>query len=141
VTHELKLDGDVYFRDGCRDGRARHPSDTNPAGDVFGGWLMAQMDLAAGVVAARHAHGRCATVRIEAMDFERAVHVGDEVSLYAALSAVSRTSMTIRVEAWRRVRTGEEHEQVTAGVFVYVALDEAGRPRPVPPLAASPGTA
>ena len=104
------------------------PRDTNPAGDVFGGWLMAQMDLAAGVVAARHAHGRCATVRVDAMEFERPVHVGDEVSLYASLAAVGRTSMTIRVEAWRRVRTGEEHEQVTAAVFVYVALDEEGRP-------------
>jgi len=111
------------------------PRDTNPAGDIFGGWLMSQMDLAAGVVAARHAHGRCATVRVDAIEFKRPVHVGDEVSLYAALTAVGRTSMTIRVEAWRRLRTGEEHEQVTAAVFVYVALDEAGRPRPVPPLA------
>ncbi len=91
------------------------PRDTNPAGDIFGGWLMSQMDLAAGVVAARHAHGRCATV--------------------ASLTALGRTSMTIRVEAWRRVRTGEEHEQVTAAVFVYVALDKAGRPRRCRPLA------
>ena len=96
------------------------PRDTNPAGDIFGGWLMSQMDL-------------------DAMEFERPVHVGDEVSLYASLTEVGRTSMTIRVEAWRRVRTSEEHEQVTAAVFVYVALDEAGRPRPVPPLASSPG--
>ena len=109
------------------------PRDTNPAGDIFGGWLMSQMDLAAGVVATRHAHGRCATVRVDAMEFKRPVHVGDEVSLYASLTAVGRTSMMIRVEAWRRVRTGEEHEQVTAAVFVYVALDKAGRPRPVPP--------
>jgi len=115
------------------------PRDTNPAGDIFGGWLMSQMDLAAGVVAARHAGGRCATVRVDVMEFERPVHVGDEVSLYASLTRVGRTSMTIRVEAWRRVRTSTEHEQVTAAVFIYVALDEAGRPRPVPPLASSPG--
>ena len=112
------------------------PCDANPAGDIFGGWLMSQMDLAGGVVAARHAHGRCTTVRVDAMEFKRPVHVGDEVSLYASLTAVGRTSMTIRVEAWRRVRTAEAHEQVTAAVFVYVALDVAGRPRPVPPLAA-----
>ena len=116
------------------------PRDTNPAGDIFGGWLMSQMDLAAGVVAGRHARGRCATVRVDAMEFERPVHVGDEVSLYASLTAVGRTSMTIRVEAWRRVRTGEEQEQVTAAVFVYVALDEAGRPRPVPQLCTSPAS-
>ncbi len=109
------------------------PRDTNPAGDIFGGWLMSQMDLAAGVVAARHALGRCATVRVDAMEFKRPVHVGDEVSLYASLTAVGRSSMRIRVLACRRLRTSEEHEQVTAAVFVFVALDEAGRPRPVPP--------
>ena len=109
------------------------PRDTNPAGDIFGGWLMSQMDLAAGSVAARHANGRCATVRVEAMEFERPVHVGDEVSLYASLTAVGRTSMTIRVEAWRRDRNGAAREQVTEGAFVFVALDANGRPRPVPP--------
>ncbi len=114
------------------------PRDTNPAGDIFGGWLMSQMDLAGGVVAARHAHGRCATVCVEAIEFQRPVHVGDEVSLYASLTAVGRASMRIRVEACRRLRTGEEYEQVTAAVFVFVALDEAGRPRPVPPLASRP---
>ena len=109
------------------------PRDTNPAGDIFGGWLMAQMDLAGGMVATRHAGGRCATVSVDAMEFKRAVHVGDEVSLYGALTGVGRTSMTVRVEAWRRARTGEKPEQVTDGVFVYVALDALGRPRPVPP--------
>ena len=116
------------------------PRDTNPAGDIFGGWLMSQMDLAAGVVASRHAHGRCTTVCVDAIEFQRPVHVGDEVSLYASLTAVGRSSMKIRVSACRRVRTEEEHEQVTAAVFVFVALDEAGRPRPVPPLASRPGS-
>ena len=116
------------------------PRDTNPAGDIFGGWLMSQMDLAAGVVASRHAHGRCATVCVDKIEFQRPVHVGDEVSLYASLIAVGRASMRIQVLACRRLRTGEEHEQVTAAVFVFVALDEAGCPRPVPPLASRPGS-
>src|SRR4030095_17200294 len=99
---------------------------------------MPRMARAPAGVPPRHAHGRCATVRVDAIEFKRPVHVGDEVSLYASLTAVGRTSMRIRVEAWRRLRTGEEHEQVTAAVFVFVALDEAGRPRPVPPLASCP---
>jgi len=133
-----------FDRSGIRDEPAIRtvamPRDTNPAGDIFGGWLMSQMDLAAGVVASRHAHGRCTTVCVDAIEFQRPVHVGDEVSLYASLTAVGRSSMKIRVSACRRVRTEEEHEQVTAAVFVFVALDEAGRPRPVPPLASRPGS-
>ena len=110
------------------------PHDTNPAGDIFGGWLMAQMDLAAGTVAARHSHGRCATIAVDAMEFKRPVKVGDEVSLYGRLLAVGRTSMRIQVDAFRRARTGEEREQVTTATFVYVALDDEGKPRRVPPL-------
>jgi acyl-CoA thioesterase YciA len=78
------------------------PRDTNPAGDIFGGWLMSQMDLAAGIVAARRARGRCATIAIAAMKFERPVHIGDEVSLYGRLTETGTTSMRIHVEAWRR---------------------------------------
>jgi acyl-CoA thioesterase YciA len=110
------------------------PHDTNPAGDIFGGWLMAQMDLAAGTVAARHSRGRSATIAVDAMEFKRPVHVGDEVSLYGRLVSVGRTSMRIQVDAYRRERTGEEREQVTSAVFVYVALDAEGKPRRVPPL-------
>jgi acyl-CoA thioesterase YciA len=73
------------------------PSDTNPAGDIFGGWLMSQMDLAAGNAAARRARGRCATVAVDAMEFHSPVHVGDEVSVYADLISVGRTSMKFRV--------------------------------------------
>ncbi len=109
------------------------PRDTNPAGDIFGGWLMAQMDLAGSMIAIGHAGGRCATVSVDAMEFKRPVHVGDEVSLYGELTAVGRTSLTIRGEAWRRDRNGAAREQVTEGVFVYVALDALGRPRAVPP--------
>ena len=108
------------------------PADTNPAGDIFGGWLMAQMDLAAGNAAARRAQGRCATVAVEAMAFLSPVFVGDEVSLYAEVVSVGRTSLRIAVEAWRRGREGEETSQVTRAVFTFVAIDAERRPRPSP---------
>ena len=108
------------------------PADTNPAGDIFGGWLMAQMDLAAGNAATRRARGRCATVAVEAMTFLSPVSVGDEVSLYAEVVSVGRTSLRIAVEAWRRVRAGEETNQVTRAVFTFVAIGADRRPRPVP---------
>jgi acyl-CoA thioesterase YciA len=108
------------------------PADTNPAGDIFGGWLMAQMDLAAGNAATRRARGRCATVAVEAMTFVSPVSVGDEVSLYAEVVSVGRTSMRIAVEAWRRGREGEETNQVTRAVFTFVAIDANRRPRPIP---------
>jgi acyl-CoA thioesterase YciA len=108
------------------------PADTNPAGDIFGGWLMAQMDLAAGNAATRRARGRCATVAVEAMTFLSPVSVGDEVSLYAEVVSVGRTSLRIAVEAWRRVRAGEETNQVTRAVFTFVAIGPDRRPRPIP---------
>ena len=110
------------------------PADANPAGDIFGGWLMAQMDMAAGIIAARHSEGRAATIAVEGMTFEKPVHVGDEVSVYAGLTSVGRTSMVIDVQAWRRPRTGDERERVTAARFIFVAIDDDRRPRPVPPL-------
>lgn len=105
------------------------PADTNPAGDIFGGWLLAQMDMAAGNAAARRARGRCATVAVDAMEFHRPVLVGDELSFYATIERVGRTSMRILVEAWRRDRYEDASERVTHGVFTFVAIDEAGRPR------------
>jgi len=110
------------------------PADANPAGDIFGGWLMAQMDMAAGIIAARHCEGRAATIAVEGMKFENPVHVGDEVSVYATLASVGRTSMVIAIEAWRRPRTGHERQQVTQARFIFVAIDDDRRPRPVPPL-------
>lgn len=110
------------------------PADTNPSGDIFGGWLMAQMDLAAGNAAARRARGRCATVAVDGMVFHRPVFVGDEVSLYASIENVGRTSMKIHVEAWRRSRNGEERFKVTEAHFTFVAIDEHGRPRAIPPV-------
>jgi acyl-CoA thioesterase YciA len=109
------------------------PADTNPYGDVFGGWLMSQMDLAASNVASRVARGRASTVRVEAMNFLRPVRVGDVVSLYGRLIARGRSSMKIEVEAWRRARDGEEEEKVTEAVFTFVAIDPTTRKsRPLP---------
>ncbi|WP_116133108.1 acyl-CoA thioesterase [Tropicimonas sp. IMCC34043] len=108
------------------------PADTNPAGDIFGGWLMSQMDLAAGNLAARVAGGRSATIAVDAMKFHRPVKVGDEVTLFANLVKVGRTSMHIHVEAWRRHRFGERSERVTEATFIFVALDAEGRPRELP---------
>ncbi len=109
------------------------PADTNPAGDIFGGWLMAQMDLAAGNVAARRARGRCATIAVEGFTFLKPVHVGDEVTVYALVEKVGRTSIKLNVTAWRRARDAEEVHQVTGALFTFVAIDEQRRPRPVPP--------
>jgi acyl-CoA thioesterase YciA len=116
------------------------PADTNPAGDVFGGWLMAQMDFAAGSAAARRARGRCATVAVEAMQFLSHVSVGDEVSIFAEIVSVGRTSIRIAVEAWRRGRDSDISYQVTHAVFTYVALDANRRPRVVPPESSSTAT-
>lgn len=109
------------------------PADTNPNGDIFGGWLMSQMDLAAGNVAARRSRGRAATVAVEAMSFLSPVVVGDEVSLFAHVVKVGRSSMRIEVEAWRRARASEDTTKVTEAVFTFVAIDDAGRPRQLPP--------
>jgi len=108
------------------------PADTNPAGDVFGGWLMSQMDLAAGNMAGRVSLGRAATVAVEAMQFLRPVKVGDEVTLYATLKHVGKTSMRVHVDAWARPRFDNASEKVTDADFVFVALDENGKSREIP---------
>jgi acyl-CoA thioesterase YciA len=107
------------------------PADTNPSGDIFGGWLMAQMDLAAGNLAHRIAKGRCVTAAVDGMAFLSPVHVGDEVSFYADLLSMGRTSMKITVEAERRTRFQTETIPVTKAVFTFVAIDEDRRPRPI----------
>ncbi|MBI3505634.1 MAG: acyl-CoA thioesterase [Proteobacteria bacterium] len=107
------------------------PADTNPNGDIFGGWLLSQMDLAGGSFASQRAKGRVATVAVEAMTFHLPVHVGDEVSCYCEMQRVGRTSMTIKVETWTRKREGSERVKVTQGVFTYVAIGLDRRPRPV----------
>jgi acyl-CoA thioesterase YciA len=107
------------------------PADTNPAGDIFGGWLMSQMDLAAGNLAARIARGRCATVAVDAMTFHEPVKVGDEVTVYADLVGIGRSSIKMHVTVYRRERTDETRALVTQAHFTFVALDAEGRPRPV----------
>lgn len=115
------------------------PADTNSSGDIFGGWLMSQMDLAAGSVATMTSGGRSATIAVDAMIFHRPVKVGDEVSLYASLVRLGRTSMEIHVDAWRRPREAAHSEKVTEANFTFVALDENGRPVPVKTSASPPG--
>jgi acyl-CoA thioesterase YciA len=110
------------------------PADTNPSGDIFGGWVIAQMDLAAGIVAGRRAQGRVATVALDGLSFHLPVRVGDLVSCHADVVRVGRTSMTIKVETYViRARTMEE-VKVTEGHFTMVAIDAEGRPRPVPQI-------
>ncbi|MFD2428139.1 acyl-CoA thioesterase [Sphingobium scionense] len=112
------------------------PADTNPHGDIFGGWLMSLMDSAAGSVAARYSHGRAVTIAVEGMTFHRPVIVGDEVSVFATLKSVYRTSMKIDVEAWRRARHDDRSYRVTQATFTFVAIGEDRQPRSVPPLPA-----
>lgn len=107
------------------------PADTNPEGDIFGGWLMSQMDLAGATLAFDLAKGRCATIAVSELTFLNPVFVGDEVSLFAEVQKVGRTSIRVAVEAWRRRRDASEPQQVTQGVFVYVAIDHDRQPRPV----------
>jgi acyl-CoA thioesterase YciA len=107
------------------------PKDTNRDGDIFGGWLVAQMDLGSAILAARIAKARVVTVAIDAMEFLHPVRVGDTVACYARLEKIGRTSMTIPVEVWvQRYMTGEEI-RVTQAVFIYVAVDAKGKPIPV----------
>jgi acyl-CoA thioesterase YciA len=107
------------------------PADTNPDGDIFGGWLLAHMDLAAASVASSHSGGRAATIALDSMSFLRPVKVGDEVSVHADLLTTGRSSMRVAVEAWRRPRGSRQREQVTKAIFTFVAINEHGRPRPV----------
>jgi acyl-CoA thioesterase YciA len=109
------------------------PADANPSGDIFGGWLLAQMDLAGGSVAMQRADGRVATVAITGMTFHQPVFVGDEVSCYATITKVGRSSITIAIECWARRHRGKGRVKVTAGTFTYVAIDGNRRPREVPP--------
>src|ERR1700744_4175039 len=100
------------------------PADANPQGDIFGGWLLSQMDLAGGAVAGRRAKGRTVTVAITAMTFHRPVFIGDEVTCYGQIVKTGKTSVTIKMESWVRRGIGSEQIEVTEGVFTYVAVDE-----------------
>ena len=115
------------------------PADTNANGDIFGGWLLSQMDVGGGVFASKVAKSRTVTVAIEAMNFRKAVYVGDLVSVYANLVRVGRTSMTVHLEAWALRRRELQPILVTDGNFTYVSIDDDGRPQAIqrgdPPIA------
>jgi acyl-CoA thioesterase YciA len=109
------------------------PADANANGDIFGGWVLSQMDLAGGSIAVQRARGRVATVAITGMSFHLPVFIGDEVSCYGTITKIGRSSITVHIESWaRRHRTGER-VKVTEGTFTYVALGDDRKPRKVPP--------
>jgi acyl-CoA thioesterase YciA len=107
------------------------PADANPDGDIFGGWIMSQMDIASGNFAAQTVKGRVATVAVDAMTFHKPVYVGDDVSCYCETSTVGNTSITILVEVWAQRHHSEEIVKVTQGSFTFVAIDEMGKPRKI----------
>ena len=108
------------------------PADANAAGDIFGGWVMAQMDLACGIRAAERARGRVVTAAVKEMSVAKPMKVGDTLCIYTDVSRVGRTSMVLKVEAWAQRYLSDLIEKVTAADFVMVALDEAGTPKAVP---------
>ena len=108
------------------------PADMNGNGDIFGGWVLSQMDVAGGALAAKVARGRVATVAITAMTFVEPIKVGDMVSIYGEVEKIGRTSITIDLETVVQRRTGTTDIRVTHGTFVFVAIDEEGKPRAVP---------
>jgi len=109
------------------------PSDINANGHIFGGWVLSQMDIAAGIVASRRAGGSVATIAIERMAFIAPVHLRDVISVFAEVERVGRTSMAIRIEVVATRDRGATDIKVTEGMFTFVALDEQHRPRPVDP--------
>lgn len=108
------------------------PAHTNSGGDIFGGWLVSQMDLAAGIMAKRIAHGRAVTIAIDTMTFLKPVHVGNLVSCYVSLVKIGTTSMTIDVEVWTEDLDETKKKKVTEGTFVFVAIDAHGKSRRIP---------
>ena len=108
------------------------PADTNPSGDIFGGWLISQMDIAGGITARARAHGRVATIAVTGFTFHKPVLVGDVVCCYADIHKIGHTSIVIGVEAWvLRQHDSEDLIKVTEGVFTYVAIDDKENPRPI----------
>jgi len=109
------------------------PKDANPSGDIFGGWVLSQMDIAAGMTASQRSHGRVATVAIDAMSFRLPVFVGDILCVYTDIIGIGTTSMKIHVEAWALRASIGLDVKVTEGLFTFVAIDQDRKPRPVPP--------
>ena len=110
---------------------AAMPADTNANGDIFGGWVLSQMDVAGGMAAVETAQGRVATVAIDALHFIRPVKVGDVLCVYTVVDRIGRTSIKMHVEAWARRFRSRVREKVTDATFTFVAIDDDGRPRPV----------
>ena len=108
------------------------PADTNANGDIFGGWVLSQMDQAGGIAAVERAQGRVVTIAVEAMTFIRPVKVGDVLCVYTSVDKVGRTSMKLHIEAWAQRFRSHVREKVTVATFTFVAIDDEGRPRPVP---------
>jgi acyl-CoA thioesterase YciA len=109
------------------------PADTNANGDIFGGWVMSRMDQAGGIAGVERARGRVVTITVDAMKFIRPVRVGDVLEVYTLVESIGRTSMKIHVEAWARRFQTQIHEKVTDANFTFVAIDDNGKPRPIPP--------
>ncbi len=112
------------------------PADTNANGDIFGGWVMSQMDQAGGIAGVERAQGRVVTVAVDGMTFIRPVRIGDVLCVYTRIERVGRTSMKIGIEAWARRFTTRRREKVTEATFTFVAIGDDGRPRAVPPSGA-----
>ena len=111
------------------------PGDANAAGDIFGGWVMAQMDLACGIRAAERAKGRVVTAAVKEMSFSAPVKIGDTLCVYSHIERVGRTSMVLRLEAWAQRYLSDAMHKVTDAEFIMVALDKDGKPKAVPPEA------
>lgn len=127
MTDETTPTGDLTLRIQAM------PSDVNINGDIFGGWVLSQMDIASGIIAGQRAKGRVTTVALDAMKFIRPVKVGDVMCIYGRIERVGRSSMGVMIEAWALRHANGAREKVTEAMFTYVAIDQYGRPRPVPP--------
>jgi acyl-CoA thioesterase YciA len=127
MTEQTKPAGELTLR------TLAMPADANAAGDIFGGWVMAQMDLSCGIRAAERARGRVVTAGVKEMAFAKPVKIGDTLGIYTQIASVGRTSITLKVEAWAQRYLTDIMERVTHAEFVMVALDKDGKPTPVPP--------
>ncbi|WEX86871.1 acyl-CoA thioesterase [Sinorhizobium garamanticum] len=126
MTDAIKPNGELTLR------TLAMPADANAAGDIFGGWVMAQMDLSCGIRAAERARGRVVTAAVKEMAFALPVKIGDTLCIYTDIVKVGRTSMTLKVEAWAQRYLSHVMDKVTDAIFVMVALDSTGKPTPVP---------
>jgi acyl-CoA thioesterase YciA len=108
------------------------PADTNANGDIFGGWVMSRMDQAGGIAGVERAQGRVVTVKVDAMTFIQPVRVGDVLCVYTEVENIGRSSMKIHIEAWAQRFMTHRRDKVTDATFTFVAIDENGKPRPVP---------